>query len=274
MKKRVVYLFMSLLGSMLFLSCNSSSEDSPVDITIPEVDEECCNAEETFLTYTFLNNGYVKEIPELRDTIDGKYALSAYSANGKLHIGYNDIFFALVKISTQGYVRDFNVTDISPLMTMSAMNMKHSTPTATETVVYDETFPAVRRAWVSFLMKSEGNDFWELTYKASFKNASVQHASTVINVNGLNEGITWLKSFKYNDATYYLSIVNPNQYQTGVNTIKAYVSKQNADRTQPYPLATETFTIDIYPPCPTWVTTHHPTTSHSSCRKTAATRVS
>ena len=35
-----------------------------VVINIPDTDEECCNAEETFLAYSFLNNGYVKELAE------------------------------------------------------------------------------------------------------------------------------------------------------------------------------------------------------------------
>ena len=116
----------SIIGALVFLlfsilslaSCNSDGE-AVTPINIP-TDEECCSAEETFLAYTFLHNGYLKEIESLRDTIDGKYALSVYSRGGKLHVGYNDIFFALTKISNQGFVRDFSVTDITPIMTMSA----------------------------------------------------------------------------------------------------------------------------------------------------------
>lgn len=138
MKKLAFYIIVSLFSASLFTSCNGSGEDSPVVINIPEDDDECCNAEETFLAYSFLNNGYVKEITSLRDTIDNKYAVSVYSTNGKLHVGYNDLFFAVTKISNQGYVRDFKVTDIKPLMTMTAMGMQHSTPTLTESAVYDE----------------------------------------------------------------------------------------------------------------------------------------
>ena len=77
----------SLVASLTLSSCGSSDAEV-VSINLPAPDEECCNAEETFLAYTFLNNGYLKEIVTLRDTIDNKYALRAYSRGGKLHVGY------------------------------------------------------------------------------------------------------------------------------------------------------------------------------------------
>ena len=213
----------------MFSSCGDDVQDNVV-INIPDTDEECCNAEETFLAYSFLNNGYVKELTELRDTIDNKYVLKVYSAGGKLHVGYNDLFFALIKIATDGYVRDFQVNDIRPLMTMTAMGMQHSTPAETETTVYNETFPAVRHAWVSFLMSSGDNGYWELSYKAAWQQKKIEHTLTVIEVNALPAGQNGLKSFKKDDQTYYLTLVNPNTFQTGNNPIRAYVSKQSADK--------------------------------------------
>ena len=250
MKKVAFSIIISLFSASVFTSCAGGGEDSPVIINIPDDDDECCNAEETFLAYAFLHNGYVKEIVSLRDTIDGKYAVSAYSTNGKLHVGYNDLFFAVTKISTQGYVRDFKVTDVKPLMTMTAMGMQHSTPTLTESALYDETFPAVQRVWTSFLMSSGDSGFWEFSYKITTNGKTAEHQPSVITVDALSQGLAWLKSFKYNDATYYLTLVNPNAYQTGINTIQAYVSKQSADKKIPYPVAEEKFTIDIYPTMP------------------------
>ena len=249
MKKLALYLTIGLFSANIFSSCSSSEENSTVSITIPE-DVECCNAEETFLAYTFLNNSYVKEIPSLRDTIGQKYAVSVYSTNGKLHLGYNDLFFTVTKISNQGYVRNFTVTDITPVMTMTAMGMKHSTPAITESKVYDETFPAVQRAWVSYIMSTSDNGFWELSYKISTNGLSTVHAPSKITVDALAQGQTWLKSFKYNDTTYYLTLVNPNNYQTGNNTIEAYISKQGTDKEEPYLLSDDKFTIEIYPTMP------------------------
>jgi len=165
-------------------------------------------------------------------------------------VGYNDLFFALIKIATDGYVRDFQVNDIRPLMTMTAMGMQHSTPAETETTVYNETFPAVRHAWVSFLMSSGDNGYWELSYKAAWQQKKIEHTLTVIEVNALPAGQNGLKSFKKDDQTYYLTLVNPNTFQTGNNPIRAYVSKQSADKKVPYLTAEETFTIEITPTMP------------------------
>lgn len=244
-----LFLFLGLTAIFLFSSCGDDVEDKVV-INIPTDDDECCNAEETFLAYSFLNNGYVRELPELRDTIDNKYVLKAYSAGGKLHVGYNDLFFALIKISTDGYVRDFQVNDIKPLMTMTGMNMQHSTPTSIATTVYDDTFPAVRHAWISFLMSSSDGGYWELSYKAAWQQKEIEHSATVIEVNALGSSQNWLKSFKKDEQTYYLSLVNPNAFQMGINTIQAYVSKQSADKRVPYQIADETFTIEITPTMP------------------------
>ena len=249
MKKFALYFILGLFSVSIFSSCSSSEEDSPVNITIP-TDVECCNAEETFLAYTFLNNSYVKEIPSLRDTIGGKYAVSVYSANGKLHLGYNDLFFTVTKISNQGYVRNFTVTDITPVMTMTAMGMKHSTPAITESKVYDEKFPAVHRAWVSYVMSTSDKGYWELSYKISTNGLSTVHTPSQITVDALAQGQTWLKSFKYNDTTYYLTLVNPKDYQTGINTIEAYISRQGTDKEVPYALSEDKFTIEIYPTMP------------------------
>lgn len=253
MKKNVYQIINTivfLLFSGLTLTSCKESDEPAVSINIPAADEECCNAEETFLAYTFLNNGYLKEITSLRDTIDGKYALGVYSKGGNLHAGYNDIYFALTKIANQGFVRDFSITEISPVMTMTAMGMKHATPTVTESVLYDATFPAVQHAWISFVMSSSDKGFWELSYKVTTQNHSVTHNGSVINVNPNAAGQEWLKSFKYQDVTYYLSLVNPGEFQTGINTIYAYVSEQNADKAKPWEVSAQEFTIEIIPTMP------------------------
>lgn len=69
-------------------------------------------------------------------------------------------------------------------------------------------------------------------------------------MNPLGDGQAWVKSFKIGNDTYYISLVNPNEWVTGTNTIQAYVSKQGSDRTVHYGLAPETFTIDIDPRMP------------------------
>ncbi len=69
-------------------------------------------------------------------------------------------------------------------------------------------------------------------------------------VSALPDGQVWLKSFKVGDDTFFLSLVNPTDWKTGTNNIKAYVSKKSNPITTPYALATETFTVDIDPRMP------------------------
>ena len=69
-------------------------------------------------------------------------------------------------------------------------------------------------------------------------------------VNDLPEGQAWLKSFKVGNDTYFISLVNPNDWKTGSNKIQAYISKKSNPITTPYALATETFTVEIDPRMP------------------------
>ena len=72
----------------------------------------------------------------------------------------------------------------------------------------------------------------------------------VVNVEALLEGQDWLKSFKVGNDTYYLSLVNPNDWKTGTNAIQAYISKKSSPATTPYAVAAETFTVEIDPRMP------------------------
>lgn len=250
-----IFIKASLLvfAALTFSACSGDDDNDPESsgINIPEIDDECCNEEETFLAYTFLTNGFVKEIESLREQVDGKYELRVYSAAGKLHVGYNDLYFSLTKLSNGGYVRDFDITDITPLMTMTGgMSMQHSMPIGPNAVVHDQTFPAVRRAWVSFLMSSGDNGYWDLAYTLEKEGSKWRKEDTRIVVEPLAEPRVWLKSFKVGDNTFYLSLANATDFRTGNNIIKAYVSKVGTDRKQPYLLASERFTIDIYPTMP------------------------
>lgn len=60
----------------------------------------------------------------------------------------------------------------------------------------------------------------------------------------------WLKSFKYQNVTYHLSLVNPQEFQTGVNAIYAYVTEQNADKAKPWQVTNTEFVIELTPTMP------------------------
>ncbi|MBO7049105.1 MAG: hypothetical protein J6W42_00630, partial [Bacteroidaceae bacterium] len=118
-----------LLGTAI-TSCNSNDDLGKVDIEIPGItidgDIDCCSAEEALQVYNFLQT--VKIIPALTTVIDDKYVVYAYSKTGSFHVGYNDIYFVATKKKNGNYVKNYDISGITPHMLMVKMNMTHSTP--------------------------------------------------------------------------------------------------------------------------------------------------
>ena len=249
--KKVKGLFLVLAVAAL-TACNSNDDFGTQAIEIPGVtidgDIDCCSAEEALQVYKFLQT--VKIIPELSTAVDDQYNVFAYSKTGSFHSGYNDIFFVATKKKNGNYIKNFDITGLTPLMHMVKMDMYHSTPVGPDAASFNDGYLAVKRTWVSFVMNTSENGSWTLSYDALVlgKTGGIEKKDVV--VNALPDGQTWLKSFKVGDATYYLSLVNPLDFKTGTNTITAYVSKKSEKATVPYTLESETFTIDIDPRMP------------------------
>ena len=249
--KKVKGLFL-ILFVVALTACNSNDDGVQAGIEIPGItitdDADCCSAEEALNTYNFLKT--VKLIPELSTEIDGKYNVYVYTKTGSFHTGYNDIYFVSTKKETGNYIKDVTVTSSTPLMYMSKMNMYHSTPASDKSKIASYDYLAVKRVWVSFLMNTSENGSWTYSYEVNVlgKTGGVEKKDIV--VNALPDGQVWLKSFKVGDDTFFLSLVNPTDWKTGANNIKAYVSKKSNPITTPYALAAETFTVDIDPRMP------------------------
>jgi len=249
--KKVKGLFL-ILFVVTLTACNSNDDGVQAGIEIPGItisdDADCCSAEEALNTYNFLKT--VKLIPELSTEIDGKYNVYVYTKTGGFHTGYNDIYFVSTKKETNNYIKDLTVTSNSPLMYMSKMNMYHSTPVSKKSRIVNYDYLAVKRVWVSFLMNTSENGSWTYSYEVDVlgKTGGVEKKDIV--VSALPDGQVWLKSFKVGDDTFFLTLVNPTDWKTGTNNIKAYVSKKSNPITTPYALATETFTVDIDPRMP------------------------
>lgn len=263
MKKLSIML--ATVALIVFASCNSNDDNGTPDIEIPGItfdgDVDCCSAEEALQVYKFLQT--VKILPELSLSIDGKYDITAY-AGGAFHSGYNEIYFVATKKLSGNYVKNFEINNLTPLMYMVKMDMKHSTPVgAVES--FDNTILAVKRGWVSFVMNTSDAGSWTLAYSATVLGATDETEPIDIAVNALPDGQVWLKSFKVGDNAYYLSLVNPTDWKTGTNEIVAYVSKKNTPATTPYALAAERFTIEIDPRMPDMG-------NHTSPDNTALTR--
>ena len=265
MRKRFTLLLAALVLVGL-AACNSNDDDGTPDIEIPGVtfdgDIDCCSAEEALQVYKFLQT--VRIIPELSTVIDGKYNVFVYSSTGTFHTGYNDIFFVATKKKNGNYVKNFDIKNVTPLMYMVKMDMHHSTPVgAVES--FDNGILAVRRGWVSFLMNTSDAGSWTLAYNAKVLEGEGGIEATDIVVDALPEGQIWLKNFKVDDQTYFLSLVNPTDWKTGTNEIVAYVSQKSQPITTPYALAAERFTIEIDPRMPDMG-------NHTSPDNTALTR--
>ena len=251
--KKVMRLFFATAVLMGLVSCNSNDDFGAQSIEIPgitidESDADCCSAEEALAVYNFLQT--VKPIDGIELVVDGQYKVNVYSRTGTLHTGYNDLYFVATKASSGNYIKFLDITNLTPLMFMSKMNMYHSTPTSGEVGVVDINLAAVKHGWVSFLMNTSEAGSWTLAFDAEVLKKKGSLEDTSITVDALPEGQQWLKNFKVGDQTFFLSIVNPTDWQTGKNAITAYVSKKNTPATTPYGLAEEQFTIEIDPCMP------------------------
>ena len=249
--KKKVFLWITL-GVMMLTSCNSNDDEGVATIEIPGItfdgDKDCCSAEEALQVYKFIQT--VKIQSDLSTVVDDQYNVFAYVKGGEFHAGYNELYFVATKKKNGNYVKDFVIDGVNPVMLMTKMNMQHSTPAAATAVSFNDDYPAVKRAWVSFIMPTSDAGSWTLDYKVKILGAEGTVSEKAITVNELPSGQSWVKSFKIDNDTYYLTLVTPTDWKTGNNTLKAYVSKKGSEATVAYPLATEKFTIDIDPRMP------------------------
>ena len=248
-------LYLILLGVALIATITScSSNDHGVDkgIEIPGItitdDIDCCSAEEALQVYNFLQT--VKIVPELSISVDGQYNVFAYTPTGGIHVGYNDIYFVATKKTSGNYIKKFDITGITPLMLMSQMNMKHSTPVSSTVESFNDNYLAVKHGWLSLVMATSEKGSWSLSYDADILGKHGKLDEATVDVNALPSGQVWLKSFKVSDKTYYISLVNPADLQTGKNELHTYVSVKSQTATVPYTLASEQFIVEIDPRMP------------------------
>ena len=240
-----------VLSTIILTSCNSNDDvdnglkDSGITITD---DVDCCSAEEALQVYNFLKTK--KIIPELTKIINDKYNVFAYSDGGTLHTGYNDLYFVATKRVSGNYVKNFRVDNIVPLMNMSAMNMQHSTAVADSSQSFNKNYLAVKRSWIAFVMNSSEKDKWNLSYDLHVLSSKDSVSHRDITVDSLTSGQRWLRSFKVGDNAYVISLVNPNSWQTGTNTIQAYISQKATPLTSPWLKADKQFTVEFTPTMP------------------------
>lgn len=239
MKEKILVLVFGLFLGLAFSACSASDEIVPINI--PSIDDDVCCSQDDENNINQILAGY-KEVTGLsRQSVEG-YTLKVYARTANLHVGYNDLYFAVEKTESGRHIKDFEVTALSPLMDMGMM--VHSTPIADK---YDqiESYP-IFHTWVAPLMAGE----WTLPISYRIKDLSGTLPGAPVTIDPTPGGQVWLKSFKWNDQTYYLVLSNPQDLKTGVNKVSAYVSKKGDNSALPHLPSTEVFTIDIYPTMP------------------------
>jgi len=248
--KKIFYL---IIPTLLQLTACSSNDDYIADlegsgITITD-DVDCCSAEEARQVYNFLQT--VKIIPELSTVVDDKYNVFAYTKTGSFHVGYNEIFFVATKKATGNYVKNFDINALTPLMHMTQTDVSHSTPAGSSVESFNDEYSAVKRGWVSFVMNSGDMGTWNISYDVKVLSAKGVVENKSITVSALPEGQSWIKSFKIGDETYYISLVNPNNWQTGTNSIQAFISQKDAaTATNIWGLSKREFVVEVVPTMP------------------------
>lgn len=237
-----------LLAVLIIMTACSDSKDSAADITIPPSGEndECCSPAEELVMQQLLAN--YKELTGVSGIGVGHYTLKVYAKRSELKVEHSELLFTVEKTENGQHVKDFQLSGLSPVMSMGAMNMKHSAPTA-EDFQQVNNLP-IYRTWIAPLMASDEQSFWELSFKYVIKGTAGTADNLRFNVTPQTAGQNWIKSFKKEGRTYYLTLVGGDELKTGANTLRAYVTRTEDDKTLPYHPAPETFTIDIVPTMP------------------------
>lgn len=238
-----------LAAFSLLTACNGDAEqETPVKIVIPgDTDnDECCSLDDELAMQQLLA-GY-KEVKDLSGIGVGHYTLKIYAKRDELKVEHTELLFAVEKTETHQHVKDIEFSNLAPVMTMGAMNMKHSAPTA-DGFEKIGNLP-IYRTWIAPLMASDSNSYWELSFNYTIKGAAGIAENLRFNVTSQSKDQTWLKSFKKDGRTYYLTIVGAEDLKTGINTLRAHVTRTEEDKTKPYLTAPETFIIDVVPTMP------------------------
>lgn len=234
-----MFVAMLMLG-IVVSACGGNDDDDASNNTSSAEDGIYSTQDDERKISEILSN--YQEVTGLSGQSVGDFTVKVYARNANLHVGYNDIYFTVEKTENGRHVKDFSITELSPLMDMG--KMKHSTPTTNQ---FDqiESLP-IYHAWIAPLMAGK----WTLPFSYRIKGTTGTFEGDTITVETAPEGVAWIKSFKWNDATYYLTLAHPHDLKTGVNTLTAYVSKKGENGTLPYLPAKEKFTIEIYPTMP------------------------
>ena len=250
------YLIVFLFG-VLFSAC--SGDDDLVPINIPTDDDDVCCTQDDEVKISQMLVGY-KEVTGLSRQSAGSYTIKVYGRNASLSVGYNDLYFIVEKTESGRHVKDFSISDLSPLMDMGMM--KHSTPIANK---FDqiESFP-IYHTWVAPLMAGQ----WTLSFNYRIKDESGPLLGDTITVATAPEGQAWIKSTRLITSRLPVRrIFRRVSIRCMPTSLKKVTMPPNH-----ISLPRRYSRLTSIPLCPIWVIIHRLTMNHLHCKKMVVTK--
>jgi len=189
----------------------------------------------------------LKEIPLSGLGTEDGYTFHLYSSDGKLYVGFSEVFIALTDINNN-FVDDFTVGDLRPLITDPST---HSTPVGKAEKVVNK---ALFKTWIGFLTSGTWSLSFNYTIGATatiLTGKSITGVSLVVNnypryIDDTSYKAKWIDSFTYNNSTYYVTLAYLQSLVAGTQTVKAYINRKDS-ALRPYQIVNGGFYIKQVP---------------------------
>lgn len=215
--KTIPSIFLALLVSFTFFSCDNDSDD-------PIIIDENPLAEFNLLTNIKAND----------------HTIEVYSEQEQYTIGYNEFFFRIKDNATDTYIADATIS-MNPIMHMTSM--MHSCPKSEITKTTDAT---VYKGFSVFQMPGNADEYWDLNLVYSFEGQTFD-ASERIEVKSPTDDKKRVNVFTGTDEARYVLAMMPMEPQVAVNDFSAMLFKMENMMTFP---AVEGYTVSIDPRMP------------------------
>lgn len=158
-----------------------------------------------------------------------------------LKVGYNT--FSLGLYTTEGEWLSNSHLSITPMMDMFEMDMMHSAPF--EAAAHDADMEALQSFATVFVMPSTAGD-WTLNVSIMEMDTDFE-GSVTIPVSVAAPELTRLKSVTSNDKSYFISMLENQNFQVGSNDLEFTVHLRETMMSWP---GVEDLTIEIEPEMP------------------------
>ncbi|MDO4230454.1 MAG: hypothetical protein Q4C98_11620 [Capnocytophaga sp.] len=228
--------------ALLFVACSKDGTETPSDTsqgTVPATPSA-----------TPTPNSELTEVANF--TNDDNHKISIKTFNGKLYVGYNDIYVTITDAS--GNVLKPEKITFSPMMRMykeagnrNEISFSHSCPhTADLASVSENRY----RGYAIFQMNTGDTGHWDVSfsYTLSGKEYQIQEKEVTILAQPKNHHLKVKRFIGKDNATYILALISPLEHVNGKNpNVVAGLFK--AETMMSFPLV-KGFTLNLDPRMP------------------------